>query len=59
MCSHDNYVSPYLRRRRRTHEEIVREDAVRSELKNRPKARAESVPLGPGHKASDDVEPAR
>ena len=59
MCIHDDYVSPYLRRRLRTHEEIVRDEAERSELKNRPKARAESVPHKPSHEASDDVEPTR
>ena len=59
MCSHDNYVSPYLRRHLRTHEEIVREEAERSELKNRPKATCETAPNGSGHEASDDVEPTR
>ena len=48
MCSHDDYVSPYLRRHLRTHEEMVREEAERSELKNRPKASAEAGPHGPG-----------
>ena len=59
MCSHDDYVSPYLRRRRRTNEQIVHEEAERSELKNRPKAGAETAPHGPGHEASDDAKPTR
>ncbi len=59
MCSHDDYFSPYLLRRLRTHDEIVREEAERSELKNRPKATCETAPNGSGHEASDDVEPPR
>ena len=59
MCTHDNYISPYLRRRLRTHEEIVREEAERSELTNRPRARAETARDRPVHEVSDDVEPTR
>ena len=58
MCSHDNYVSPYLRRRLRTYEEIVREEAARGR-KSRSEVRAETAPHGPGHEAIDDVEPTR
>ena len=59
MCSHDNYVSPYLRRPLRTHEEIMGEDAGRTGPEDRSKARADNAPHGSGHEASDDVEPTR
>ena len=59
MCSHDNYISPYLRRRLRTHAEIVREEAERTEPESPSKASAETGPHGPGQGASDDVEPTR
>ena len=59
MCAHDNYVSPYLRRPLRTYEEILREEAERSVRENRSKARAETVPHGPGYETSNDVAPPR
>ena len=59
MCTRDNYVSPYLRRRLRTYEEIVREEAERTRRETRAKVRAETVPHEPGHEASDDVEPCQ
>ncbi len=43
MCSHDDYVSPYLCRPLRTHEEIVREEAERAARENRSKARARTA----------------
>ncbi len=54
MCSHDNYVSLYLRRRLRTHEEIVREEAARTR-----QVEIESLMHDPTREASDDVEPTR
>ena len=57
MCEIKNYVSPYLRRNLRSYEEIVREEAERTEPEDQSKARVETVPHEPGHEASDDAEP--
>ncbi len=57
MCTHDNYGSPYLRRRLRLQEEIVRGEAARSWPENRSKAWAETVTHGPRHEAISDAEP--
>ena len=57
MCTHDNYVSPYLRRPLRTYDEIMREGAERTGPENRSKARTGTVNRSPAGKAGDDGEP--
>ena len=54
MCTHDDYVSPYLRRPLPIHEEIVSDEAARTR-----QVETKSLMHDPTREAIDDVEPTR
>ena len=59
MCASDRYVSPYLRRRLRSYEEVLRERTEQAHRVQRVDRPMEPTTRDPVREAEDDADSSR